>query len=278
MAKKYYNIFGECPTPEFELISWKLFESGALSIEEKDIINQKQTFSACFDHQPNSDTLKSIQLCNWVCEEIPDKNWDLHWKMQQEPILVTKNLTVIPPWIEKTAEPKEVVLKLEAKMAFGTGSHESTQLIAKLIEASVPQDCESILDIGTGTGILAMYAQKLHPNALVVSTEIDPLTSPCLAENYPLNGLGKPKSILAGLEAFNDRARFQSVFANMIRSEIWPLRKEMLRLLEPKGRLLISGQLAIEKKPIFQWFKDVGLKVCDEFEDGEWWAVSGERS
>ena len=164
-----------------------------------------------------------------------------------------------------------MVLELEAKTAFGTGEHDTTSSCATLME-NIDFNGKTVLDIGTGTGILAMYARRLGAK-LAVGTEIDPLTIPCIAENFERNGFKESDCILGFLDAFKDGAKFDVILCNMIRSELWPLRDDIEDLLAAGGELIISGQLLTEKDYILKWFEEAGFKVKQERISTEWWSV-----
>lgn len=267
------------PTAEFELWSWKFFEAGAASIEELDSNDEETTFRLVLNQESQIKEFKTqfpeIEF-ELTQEEVQD--WDVSWKNQQEPLRVSEDLEVIPPWLLEEADPnfKGVRLQIEAKQAFGTGHHETTSLVAKLMSKHYPQGTGATLDVGTGTGILAMYAQKLRQTDLTV-TEIDPVTLPCIEENFKLNGLPQPLGILGFLDVLGGSGHYGSILINMIRSEIWPMREDLLRLLAPQGQLYLSGQLANETEYITDWFDESGIEVLDSMVDGDWWAVLGQR-
>ena len=131
---------------------------------------------------------------------------------------------------------------------------------------------KTVLDIGTGTGILAMFARRKGA-CLAVGTEIDPLTIPCIAENFERNGFGESDCVLGFLDAFKDGTKFDVILCNMIRSELWPLRDDIEDLLAEGGELIISGQLVTEKDYILKWFEEAGFKVKAERVSTEWWSV-----
>ena len=209
---------------------------------------------------------------NFKVTEEPAKDWDKWWRDRAQPVAVSEHLWVRPPWVEFTPEdPEAVVLELEAKTAFGTGEHETTSSCAALME-NVDFKGKTVLDIGTGTGILAMFARRKGAS-LAVGTEIDPLTIPCIAENFERNGFGESDCVLGFLDAFKDGTKFDVILCNMIRSELWPLRDDIEDLLAEGGELIISGQLEVEKDYILKWFDEAGFKVSVERTKGEWWSV-----
>ena len=277
MNDSYYWIQSSCSTPDFELVSWQLFELGAPTVEELDSTDPLIThFRVCFEDES---FILGVQNAfpdlTWTHGQEANQDWNAWWRDQQEPIVVSEKLRVLPPWVQTEKQEGVVDLVIEAKMAFGTGSHESTRLCAQIMENVLPSQSYKLLDIGTGTGILAMYAQKISP-AEIFTTEIDPVTSPCLIENFAQNKLPKPNGILGELNAFSVNHYFDIIVCNMIRSEIWPMRSEILHLLKKGGQLIISGQLAAEDHFIRDWFAENNLKIVFEKKDGEWWATSGQ--
>jgi ribosomal protein L11 methyltransferase len=279
MNETYFWIASHCPTADFELISWQLFEEGAPTVEELENSNSETTYFkiSSDDKELLNHIHGSFPDFYWTSGEEENQDWNLWWKSQQEAIVVSENLRVLPPWVEAEAKEGVIDLVIEAKMAFGTGSHESTRLCAQLMQNVLPSQEYTLLDVGTGTGILAMYAEKISP-AQIFTTEIDPVTSPCLIENFAQNGLNPPKGILGGLECFKQDAFFDVLICNMIRSEIWPLRTEMIRLLKNQGIIILSGQLAAEDYYVKDWFKENNIEIVSEKVDGEWWAVAGKIS
>jgi ribosomal protein L11 methyltransferase len=209
---------------------------------------------------------------NFECGEEEARDWDLWWRERQTPVKVSESLWVRPPWVNFAApNTGDIVLALEAKTAFGTGEHSSTALTAQLME-SIDFKGKSILDIGTGTGILSLFALKKGAK-FAVQTEIDSLTIPCLIENFEQNGCEPPNAVLGFLDSFNEKAKFSVIVCNMIRTEVLPLRHDIERLLAKNGEFVLSGQLESEKHFILDWFKEAGFAVEEESVSEEWWAV-----
>jgi len=273
MACNYYAI-GHCPSENFELESFNLFEAGISTLEE---LETGDAYSVFFKFYTNSkEELDRITTefahLNFECGEEEAKDWDLWWRERQTPVNVSKSLWVRPPWVDFSApNPDDIVLALEAKTAFGTGEHSSTALTAQLME-DVDFKGKSLLDIGTGTGILSLFALKKGAS-FAVQTEIDPLTIPCLVENFEQNGESSPNAVLGFLDAFNKSAKFDIIVCNMIRTEVLPLRADIERLLAKNGEFILSGQLECEKHFILDWFKEAGFEVCKELVCEEWWSV-----
>ncbi|GHV18003.1 hypothetical protein AGMMS49938_18930 [Fibrobacterales bacterium] len=292
---KCYFAISHCTESDFDLVSYNLFESGVTTIEELNVGDLAKSGSggdladsgsvAFKFYSPTQEERDRIVAehpnLNFECGEEESRDWDLWWRERQTPVKVSENLWVRPPWVE-FSEPSAVVLALEAKTAFGTGEHDSTALTAQLMEF-INLSGKKLLDIGTGTGILSLFALKRGAK-LAIGTEIDPLTIDCIVENFQQNGENK-NAVLGFLDVFNENAKFDVIVCNMIRTEFFPLREEIRRLLkggcgtatEDGGYFILSGQLADEKHYILDWLSEVSWRVVAEKTSGEWWAVLAKK-
>ncbi len=258
------------PSGDLELAANDLFEWGAMGLEELDDGALKAWLPLGWD--------RSVVPPDWkiLAEgEVEAKDWDLSWRLQQEPLRVTDRLVVVPPWVEKPADA-EICLRMEAKQAFGTGGHESTRLASRLLEG-LALSGKSVFDIGAGTGILGFYCRILGAGHIEMC-DIDPDSIPCLEENAGLNGIQGDWSAWAGsLDKIPAGTKFDVLLANMLRTEFFPMRKQALDLMPTGGLLILSGYLVKERELVLEWFQEAGLELVSENSENDWWAGGGRR-
>ncbi len=247
----------------------ELFDLGAMGLEELDNGALRAWLPLLWDRS-------QIPLEWKICGEgeVEAKDWDLSWRLQQEPLRVTDRLVVVPPWVENPQDA-EICLRMEAKQAFGTGGHESTRLAAKILEV-LPLDGKTVFDIGAGTGILGFYAKILGASQIDLC-DIDPDAIPCLEENAALNSIQDWKAWAGSIEALGSDVRYDVVLANMLRTEFFPMRDQVLALMPVGGLLVLSGYLARERELVMEWFASAGLELAAEAAEGDWWAGAGRR-
>lgn len=276
----WYKVQGSTKIDNYELLSYELFEAGVSALEELESKNPSETIDFCFYSDSEEECKRLISLFpnyNLQISEEEARDWDQWWRDRAQPVSVSPLLWVRPPWVEFSSDnPKSVVLELEAKTAFGTGEHDTTASTACLME-DIDFSGKTVLDIGTGTGILAMFARRLGAK-LAVGTEIDPLAIPCISENFKRNGFNTNDTFLGFLDALQDSIQFDVIVCNMIRSELWPLRADIEDRLASGGDLIISGQLLNEKHYIENWFTEVGYVIANEKISGEWWSVRAHKN
>ncbi len=292
LGDTYYWLRFISPSTSREWDENALFDLGALGIEEEGPKEEPEGEPIHPDLTAAQDlglkaTFADLQTFKAACNAFEKRagfstgtgqveDWDRTWRERQEPVAVTAKLTVIPPWLEGISAPH--LIRLTAKMAFGTGLHESTQLAADLLEGLPPSRLQhaSLLDIGAGTGILALYAAQLGV-AQAFAHDIDPVCGPCMVENAVLNPLPPENRFLGFVgttDALKPSASFDILVCNMIRSEWWPFRMELIHRLKTGGVLLISGQRLEDRDLVMPWLQDHGFAALREVNKNGWWAIA----
>lgn len=203
---------------------------------------------------------------------IEDQNWNALWEASIEPVRVSEHLVVAPTWHPYTPSPGEIVVTIDPKMSFGTGHHETTRLMVQLLEKHL-RTADTMLDVGTGTGILAVAGVKLGA-ASAVGVDNDEWSFGNARENVKLNGVEDKISIILGEITNLPADGFDLIAANIQRGVIEQILPEMRRRLNVGGRMLLSGLLGVDREPIHAALAGQHLRVIDELADKEWIALA----
>lgn len=209
----------------------------------------------------------------WRHEE--GRDWLEEWKKGFVPFELVDGIWIVPHWCERPAEARGVIL-MEPGMAFGTGTHETTRLAARLVAKAVRErEHPRVLDVGTGTGILAILA-KLLGSAETIGTDVDPEAVRVAKENLQLNREATIQVTNDGLEKF--LAPFDVVVANIIDGVLVLLQKDLKRLVAPGGILILSG-IIDERLGIFrERFVMDGFTEVEHQTLNEWHGFAIQRS
>lgn len=210
---------------------------------------------------------------------VQEADWAFGWKKYYHPMKIGKRVVVCPTWEEYAAAPEEVVLRLDPGMAFGSGTHHTTQMCIRLLEETVTPGCK-LLDMGCGSGILSLTALALGAGK-AVGVDIDPLAAKIAGENLALSGYIEPKFKAWCADLIKDKeiagqvglGCYDLVAANIVADAIIALAPAMFDHLRPGGSLLSSGIILPRLDEVTAALAAAGLEVrrCDE--QGGWAAV-----
>ncbi len=199
------------------------------------------------------------------------EDWAEAWKRAYKPIPIGERLAIVPAWLENPY-PDRVAVTLEPGMAFGTGMHPSTRLALRAAERYAAH-ASRVLDIGTGSGILAIAALKLGASR-AVGVDIDELAIRVARENARRNGVADRLTLLVGSLDALAQAPFQQgelVFANILAPVLLELLDQGLaEHVAPGGYLALSGMLAEQGEPVAQAARAAGLTEVHRWQEGEW--------
>lgn len=213
-----------------------------------------------------------------VYKQIADQNWMEAWKEYYRPIPIGRRLVIVPAWLD-AADEGRTAIKIDPGMAFGTGTHPTTQLCLELIEVAAEHGpLSDVIDIGCGSGILSITALKLGARrALGVDIDIESVKNS--RENADLNGIGDELTLGQGsvTEVLEGRFAFKSaplVLANILAPIIIRLFDAGLaELAEPGGTLILSGILADQEQGVVDAAGIRGLKMVTRRQMGDWVAL-----
>ncbi|MEK7325864.1 MAG: 50S ribosomal protein L11 methyltransferase [Chloroflexota bacterium] len=221
---------------------------------------------------------------------VSDANWAELWKANYKPIRIGNRLVVIPSWLadRQSTEPPNIPILMDPGMAFGTGTHPTTQLCLALIEAHLKPD-DTVLDLGCGSGILAIAAAKLGAKS-VLAVDIDDESIRATQENAEINGVAvtiktrlgslsdlHAEGAISNLHAKRPISNYQLTVANIIAPVIIRLlgpEEGLAQTLAPNGLLVVSGILAEQVGDVTAALNRAGLTVADQRQIGDWVAMA----
>ena len=267
-----------------EAVEYALMEAGALGTESSEaadaVEDSPALVTAYFDSPPAVERVRaalsealrvyglaSSDVREMRPREVEERDWLAEWKSGWRPTEVGR-FVVAPPWSEVEEVAGRIIIRVEPGMAFGTGTHETTRLCLAAIERHFRGG--SFLDVGTGTGILAIAAARLHPRARVEACDTDPLAVLVAEENARRNGVAGRISFRVGTVDEATRSA-DVVCANLTADVILPLLPALLGAT--CGRLVLSGVLTTQAGAVRARLRELGVTDCEVTREGEWAAI-----
>lgn len=204
-----------------------------------------------------------------------EENWNEQWEQTIQPIEIGKRITIKPSWCEYKNDANRIVIQIDPKMSFGTGYHETTRLTLQLLEKyCIPNS--TLLDVGTGTGILAIAGIKLGANN-AVGIDIDEWSIDNAKENVHAN-LVDTAVIIKQVEVQELPATtFDIITANLTLNTNIDLLKYFRSYLNEKGILLLSGLLNLDGKKMMEALTSNNFEILEECTENEWIAIAAKK-
>ena len=203
----------------------------------------------------NNNFIRSFSIQKEVLEE---KNWNKLWEESREVIKVTDKIVIKPSFKEYKAEAGKIVLTIDPKMSFGTGEHATTQLVLKLLEEYIKPGM-NVLDVGSGTGVLAIAAVKLGA-AKATAVDNDDLCYQNCMENCELNSVSDKVKVLYGNIKTVQEDNFNLILANIQKNVLIEIAGDITKKLCSGGILILSGLLRDDEEEIMQKYSSLGFK------------------
>lgn len=204
---------------------------------------------------------------------VAEESWADSWKQYFFPTPIGARLVIRPTWCEYTPRAEDLVIDLDPGMAFGTGTHPTTRLCAEALERSVAVR-SSVIDVGTGSGILAIAAALLGA-ARVTACDTDAVAVSVARANAAANGVDGRIDVLEGSwdRLLERGVRGDVVVANIIASVIESMIPDVHALLNPGGRMILSGIAAFRKPGVVACLRRHGYTIAAAHEDDQWVAL-----
>jgi ribosomal protein L11 methyltransferase len=202
---------------------------------------------------------------------VAPENWNRTWEETIQPVTVDRFL-IKPTWAEiPPGEEHRILLEIDPKMSFGTGYHETTRLMLRLLPAIV-RPGDRVLDAGTGTGVLAIAALKLGADK-AVGFDIDEWAFDNASENALINGVSDRFEVRVGGVEVVSEASVDVILANINLNVLLDMMPFFRSKLPPGGRLILSGVLRTDRAKLLPTLRSNGFELIDELYEAEWWAL-----
>jgi ribosomal protein L11 methyltransferase len=267
-----------------EGISNFLIEQGATGIEEIDENLKWEKLKAYFLKDGKEKNvlralhryLRSLQAISPGMDSvkiemisIPEQDWGENWKRFFKPAQAGSRFLVMPPWSKTRLRQGQIPIVINPGMAFGTGTHATTKLCIHALEARLRGRGRSVLDVGTGSGILSIAAAKLGARE-VLGVDVDAVAAGAARENVRQNGVSDIVRIRKG-GVGSIRRKFDIVVANIDHKSLRRMRIPLLRHVKAQGFLILSGILKVEGDLFRQhYLKTGGFRWAKVTQEEEW--------
>ena len=274
---------------ELELLAARLFEQGALGVELQEPEQQLMPGTPplppgagrCIAHFTERDAAADSARELGRAEapvEVVEEDWSVAWRKHHRPLRVGPRSWVQPPWEDAPAAPGEARVLIDPGMAFGTGSHPTTALcLERLDELLAELPGADVLDVGTGSGVIALLAVKLGAGR-VCGTENDPVALEAARRGAGLNGI--PSERMRWALADPDQlpeAPYRIVVANILLNTLIELAPAIARKVASGGRLVLSGLLAAQADEAEAAYAALGLSPAGRAQRDGWARVELSR-
>lgn len=285
MTRKAWQVIDVTVTGDArEAIEYGLMEAGAVGTETIESANGTALVMGYFETSVSLSAVREnlagaleiyglakTSLSELTVRELPEQDWLVEWKKHWQPVAVGR-FVIAPPWSELPAvvggPAAHVLIRIDPGMAFGTGTHETTRLCLKAIDKYFSGG--SFLDVGTGTGILAIAAAKIAPGAHILACDSDADAIRIAHENANLNNVGERIDFQVGsISETTPSADF--VCANLTAPVIVELLPALLGAT--CGRLVLSGILDSQFEMVNRQLMQMTASVNEVMQDGEWIAL-----
>ena len=272
------------PGASIEAVSNFLMEQGATGIEENEEGQKGERLKAYFLRDGREGGvlralrryLKSLQTIQPEISQskietitIPEQDWGEKWKKFFKPFQVTSRVVVKPPWSSFQPKKNKVSIIINPGMAFGTGTHATTKLCIRALEKGLRKKGLSVLDVGTGSGILSILAGRMGAGE-VLGVDTDEVAVEVARENVRQNQVSDLVKVRKG-SIGHIRRQFDVVVANIDLRSLRRMRRPLLRHLRGKGLLVLSGLLEGEGERLRRHYMQAGfLRWVESTQEGEW--------
>ena len=199
-----------------------------------------------------------------------DEEWSTAWKKYYKPTPIGERIVIVPSWEHYDKKDGEIIIDMDPGMAFGTGTHETTRLCATLLEKYIKQG-DKMLDIGSGSGILAICGAKLGASSCF-ACDIDPVAVRTEKENCERNGCDNITCAISDLLAGVSDEKYDIVTANIVADIIIRLSSDVGRYMKDGAHIVVSGIISEREPEVDRAMLESGFTKVEALYDGGWCA------
>lgn len=209
--------------------------------------------------------------CTLDVIDVSDDDWANSWKKYYHPIKVGSRVVIVPAWEKYEPEDGEIPLIMDPGMAFGAGTHETTRLVMEQIEKYVTKDC-SVLDVGTGSGILSISASLLGAGR-VNAYDIDPTAVRIARENAEINGCRNISVNVSDLLSSVEPLEYDLICANIVADIIIRMSPDLFRFAHEGTVFIASGILVERREEVLSAMEKTPFRLISSAEENGWCAL-----
>ena len=274
----------DIPDPTKPGVYWELYDPSLVSGMPEDVV-----VKAWFEQNENThDVLSRVRArlkemkavafglnmgtLEMETKGVADEDWAENWKKYYKPFRVGRHMVVKPTWENYAAQPEDLIIELDPGMAFGTGTHETTYMCLELLEKHLSADAR-LMDVGTGSGILAIAAAKLGAKN-ILAIDIDPDAVKVAKENIVLNHVEDAVRAVVGDLCKSEAMPCEVAVANIVADAICMLAGPLTNHLVRGGVLICSGIIREKEEAVQKALAQAGYQVQERLTKGEWVALA----
>ena len=210
---------------------------------------------------------------NITVSGVNEEDWANSWKEYYKPIKIGERIVIVPAWEKYTQQDGEIIVRMDPGMAFGTGTHETTRLVIKLLEKYISGGMR-VADVGCGSGILAICASKLGA-AECKAYDIDPVAVKVANENIKDSGLTNVTCEVSDLLRQVDKSEpYDVICANIVADIIIRMMPDVGALMNEKSVILASGIIVERSQDVISAFDEHGFKIVERIDENGWCALA----
>ena len=210
---------------------------------------------------------------NITVSGVNEEDWANSWKEYYKPIKIGERIVIVPAWEKYTQQDGEIIVRMDPGMAFGTGTHETTRLVIKLLEKYISSGMR-VADVGCGSGILAICASKLGA-AECKAYDIDPVAVKVANENIKDSGLTNVTCEVSDLLRQVDKSEpYDVICANIVADIIIRMMPDVGALMNESSVILASGIIVERSQDVISAFDEHGFKIVERIDENGWCALA----